>query len=489
MDGTMGHARPRFPQDPPPLGELVRGLSSDAATLVRQEIALAKLEMKNQARSVARNVARVAVGVVIAALGLLVLVTAIIALLAKAVGSATLATLAVGVLMLALGGFLAWRAVKGLQGDRIAPEATLATVRETTAWAKGEAAHLRHTLAYRPEDAGRANGNGRANGAANGLSSSRISPLAAGDDARTAYPPLNRATATERAGSASSSSDAPAAAAPGKKNRLPLSVPLWKRVMKEFSDDDLSNEAAKVTYYFFMSLPPLLMALFGLAGLLGGQGTADWLVEKLSTSLPGEASALVSQFVAEVVHENAPGPFSIGLLLALWAASNVFMSLEDTLNRAFEITEKRGFVKKRLVALSVLGLCSVLFLGGSTALLAGPAISDALGLGAVGRTAWGIAQWPLAFALISAAFWVIYYVLPNQDQKGCRKVLAKAAAISAGLWVLATLAFRVYVSNFGSYSKTYGFLGGFIVLLLWLYVTSLVILLGGEVASEMERES
>jgi membrane protein len=265
-------------------------------------------------------------------------------------------------------------------------------------------------------------------------------------------------------------------------------VPLWKRVVKEFSADDLSAEAAKVAYYFFMSLPPLLMALFGLAGLAGDQRLADWLMEKLGSSLPGEASALVGQFVTEVVHENAPGPFSIGLLLALWAASNVFMALEDTLNRAFEITEKRSFVRKRAVALAVLALCSVLFLGGSGALLAGPALSDALGLGEVGRTAWAVAQWPLAFALIAAAFWVIYYVLPNKDQKGCRRTLVKAAAISAGLWVVATLAFRLYVANFGSYSKTYGFLGGFIVLLLWLYVTSLVILLGGEVASEMERE-
>ena len=96
-------------------------------------------------------------------------------------------------------------------------------------------------------------------------------------------------------------------------------------------------------------------------------------------------------------------------------------------------------------------------------------------------------QWPIAFLFMVAAFWAGYYFLPNRDQSNCKKVLLKAAALSAGLWVLATAAFRVYIANFSSYSETYGFLGAFIILLLWLYVTGLVVLAGGELASEMER--
>jgi membrane protein len=270
---------------------------------------------------------------------------------------------------------------------------------------------------------------------------------------------------------------------------LPASAPLWKRVLHEFKADDVSNQAAKVAYYFFLSLPPAVMALFGLTGLFGGQRTGDWLTGRLTGSLPAEASALVTGFVRDVVHGEAPGPLSIGLLLALWAGSNVFTALEGTLNAAFGITAERSFVRKKAVAVGMLAACAVLFLSGSAVLLAGGGISDALGLGDLGRTVWGVLQWPLGFALITATFWLIYYVLPNKDQRGCRMTLLKASAVSAVLFVIASVAFRLYVSNFGTYSATYGLLGSVIVLLLWMYVTSLVILLGGEVASEMERSA
>ena len=184
-----------------------------------------------------------------------------------------------------------------------------------------------------------------------------------------------------------------------------------------------------MAYYFFLSLPPAVMALFGLTGLFGGQRTGDWLTGRLTGSLPAEASALVTGFVRDVVHGDAPGPLSIGLLLALWAGSNVFTALEGTLNPAFGITAERPFVRKKAVAVGMLAACAVLFLAGSAVLLAGGGISDALGLGAFGRTVWGVLQWPLGFALITATFWLIYYVLPNKDQRGCRMTLLKASAV------------------------------------------------------------
>jgi membrane protein len=229
------------------------------------------------------------------------------------------------------------------------------------------------------------------------------------------------------------------------------------------------------------------MALFGAAGVFGGDATADALTARLRGGLPAEADGLLRGFVDEVVREKHPGPLSIGLLLALWSGSAVFSSLMDTLNRVYGVEARRGFAKKKGVALGTLAAVGVLFLAGSAALLAGPAVARAAALGPTGEAVWGVAQWPLAFALIVAAFWIVYYVLPERDQRGCRVVLLKASAVAAALWLLATLAFRLYVANFGSYGATYGLLGAVIVLLLWLYVTSLVILLGGEIASEWER--
>ncbi|HEX5725071.1 MAG TPA: YhjD/YihY/BrkB family envelope integrity protein, partial [Longimicrobiaceae bacterium] len=117
--------------------------------------------------------------------------------------------------------------------------------------------------------------------------------------------------------------------------RFPEGGPLWKRVLARARRGDLANQAAKVAYYFFLSLPPAVMALFGATGLLGGDRTGDWIAGRLFATLPAEAGALVDGFVAEVVHESHPGALSVGALLALWGASNLFMALEDTLNQVY----------------------------------------------------------------------------------------------------------------------------------------------------------
>lgn len=482
-------AEPRFRASPPPgaepsLGALFRELSADAARLVRQEITLARTEMKQNVRAFATHAGSVALGGALAAVGALVLVAALIAFLGDVVMGERywLAALVVGLLFLAVGGFLAYRAVSHLGKGGVAPAETLATLRETSGWARAEVDDLRTAIATGHVPHGNGDGNGHAANA----------PYLRLHREGEAHASTASASATPRTGTAAKQggeAKQEAAQAQGKEGSLPVSAPLWKRVMREFSNDDISGQAAKVAYYFFLSLPPMIMALFGMAGIFGGQKTADWMTTRLNSAIPAEASGLVDDFVQQVVHQKAPGLLSIGLLLALWAAANVIMALEDTLNTAYNVKEKRGFVKKRLTALGVLLMVSVLFLGGSVALLAGPAISRALGLGPVGDTIWSIAQWPLAFAMIVGAFWVIYYFLPNKDQSGCKKTLLKSSAISAAIFLLATAAFKLYIANFSSYSATYGLLGTVIVLLLWMYVTSMVILLGGEISSEMERKA
>lgn len=453
-----------------PLGDLFRALSRDATALVRQEFALARAEVKQNVRALARDTVLVALGGFVALLGLLVLLAALVVAVGDWMGDRyALGALLVGVLLLAVGAGLAVLGLTKAQQTPLAPEETLATLRDTGEWARAEASGLRAALTG-------AEG-GDLPRLASETGEGRRPASAAGDRTKGG---------AARKGAPSGDAEEEARAAK-ERTPLPVSAPLWKRVMHEFKADDLSNQAAKVAYYFFLSLPPALMALFGLTGLFGGAATGDWLTARLTSSLPAEASDLVGGFVSEVVHDTAPGPLSIGLLLALWAGSNVFTALEDTLNDAFGITAERSFVRKKAIAVGMLAACAVLFLAGSAVLLGGGRISDALGLGATGRAVWGILQVPLGFALITATFWLIYYVLPNKDQRRCRGTLLRASAVAAVLFVAASLAFRLYMSRFGSYSATYGLLGTVIVLLLWMYVTSLVILLGGEVASEMER--
>lgn len=464
-----------FEEVPPPaegarsLGELLRSLAADGAALVRQELALFRAETKRNVRAVGRETGKIAAGAAVAGVGLLVLVAALVAFLGDVMGGRyALAALIVGVVFVAAGAALALAGVRQMRAGSLAPDQALAAARVTSAWARAEVKEMGAVLKGErtPEQiaantrAMRRDGNGIVLPAPRG----RVTP----ERIRTAQP---------------SGGTAPAAS----KEPLAASAPLWKRVLREYSRDDITNQAAKVAYYFFLSLPPAIMALFALAGFFGGQGTADWLTARLSASLPQEAGGLVTGFVNDVVRDKAPGPFTIGLLLALWSATNVFTSLEDTLNVTYDVQCERGFVKRRLIALGVLIACTILFLSGSVVLIGGPAISSALGLGSVGDLIWNIVQWPLTFALVAGTFWIIYYVLPNVEQSTKKKTLVKSASIAAALWLLAALAFRLYITNFGSYSKTYGVLGTVIVLLLWMWLTSLVILLGGEISSEMER--
>ena len=460
---------PPAPGREKPLGELLRTLSRDAALLVRQEIALASAELARSVRALARNSALVVVGGVLAGPGALVLLAALVIGVGDLLGRRyALGALIVGVVMLAAGGALIAIGIRKAKAARVVPAETIATLRETGAWARAEVAGVRTRTGRAKRPVRIAAERGRPADRSRTASTGKNVHGTADEDAR-GTPREDR----ERAH--------------GQMQPLSASAPLWKRVLHAFKADDISNQAAKVAYYFFLSLPPAVMALFGLTGLFGGQRTGDWLTQRLTGSLPAEASALVTGFVTDVVHGEAPGPLSIGLLLALWAGSNVFTALEGTLNVAFGITAERPFLRKKAVAVGMLAACAVLFLSGSAVLLAGGGISDALGLGEVGRTVWSVLQWPLGFALITATFWLIYYVLPNKDQRGCRMTLLRASAVAAALFAVASVAFRLYMASFGSYSATYGLLGTVIVLLLWMYVTSLVILLGGEVASEMER--
>jgi len=443
-------------EDDPSLATLVRRLGADASTLVRHEIALAKAEFRQGVHSLAGHATKLAIGAATALVGALVLVQALVLSLGDALGGRYwLASVVVGVLLLALGLLVLLAGRRGARAQSLAPARTLATLRQTGEWARAEAAALRSSLG----------------GSDDGVLAPPLGERVRRGDAEKADADGEAQTATG-VGSPAKDAGAP-----------PLEWPLWKRVWTKYKNDDVANQAAKVAYYFFMSLPPLLMATFGLAGIFGGDRTAAWLTDGLRRNLPAEAGTLVNGFVTEIVRKEHPGLVSIGLLLAVWAGANVFMALEDTLNVAFGVRVQRGFVKRRAAALGALLAVGLLFLAGSAALLAGPALAKALGLGVV----WTVAQYPLGLAMVVAAFWVVYYGLPNRDQRRHKGVLLKASAIAAGLWLLATLGFRLYAANFASYDKTYGVLGGMIVLLLWMDYTSLVILLGGEIGSELER--
>src|SRR5688500_17789951 len=267
--------------------------------------------------------------------------------------------------------------------------------------------------------------------------------------------------------------------------------PLVKATAKEVLDDSIMGLAAQTAYYFFFSLFPLFLFAAPLLGLLGDkQEIIDRVMFQLAGTLPGDAIDLVRGVIQDVVlAEGAPGLISIGAVLAAWAGSNIFNGLIEALNRAYDITESRKWWKKRLLALASVLAAGLVLLAATTIMLGGEAIVEWIGaqlrLDAGAVTVWKVIQYPIALILLIGTAWMIYYFLPNLRQDP-RQVLV-GALVATVLWIVVTLLFRAYVVNFGSYSKTYGTVGGVIALLTWMYLSMLVLLIGGELNAEIHH--
>jgi len=267
--------------------------------------------------------------------------------------------------------------------------------------------------------------------------------------------------------------------------------PLAKRVFKEVMDDNVLSLAAGTAYYFFLSIFPILLFVTPLLSVVGDKREVlGFLFGRLGQTIPAEAFGAFRAVVEDVVFSpNAPGLMSIGALLALWAGSNIFNSLMDALNGAYNVKETRPWWKRKLIAIGmvivagiIMALATVILLGGEDVVAW---VSNTLGLGDTTRWVWTVLQFPLAISALVALAWIVFRVLPNIKQNNWH-VLVGAIATTF-LWLGVTLAFRLYVQNFGNYNATYGTIGGVIVLLTWMYLSMLTVLIGGELASELHH--
>lgn len=264
---------------------------------------------------------------------------------------------------------------------------------------------------------------------------------------------------------------------------------LLKKTIIEVWEDGVLGLSAQAAYSFFFSLFPILLFLAPLFSLIGSkQEMVDKILTRLSLTLPPEAYQLLSNVVRDVVFgQNAPGLMSVGIILAAFSGSAVLDTLMGALNTAYDAHDPRPFWKKRLIAMGFTVVAGIVIGFSTLVLVAGQSIIDFVAhLARIsGDTAhfWAIAQYPLALGLLTGFIWLLFYFLPYVKQKKSH-VLA-GALFTVALWVIITLIFRWYVSNFGSYNKTYGTIGGVIVLLTWMYWTMVAFLAGGELNSEL----
>ncbi|MGI9090895.1 MAG: YihY/virulence factor BrkB family protein [Gemmatimonadaceae bacterium] len=267
-------------------------------------------------------------------------------------------------------------------------------------------------------------------------------------------------------------------------------VVLAKKTVREILDDNVLGLSAETAYSFFFGLFPIFLFAAPLISLLSDkQRIFDQLSMWLGRSLPPDAFTLTRGVLQDVIFaKNAPGLISVGAVLALYAGAGMFSSLMTALNDAYDAHDSRPWWEQKLIAIGVtigavftIGVAMTLFLGGGALI---DTVAGWLGLGTFGTVVWAILQYVLVFALLIGAIWGIYMILPDVHAQDKKQALV-GAMLATVLWIIFSVAFRLYVVNFGSYNRTYGTIGAVIVLLTWMYWSMFAILAGGELNAEL----
>lgn len=265
---------------------------------------------------------------------------------------------------------------------------------------------------------------------------------------------------------------------------------LLKQTGREIGADNVTTLAASGAYNFFFSLFPLLLFLAPLLSLVGDKRRmVGFVMAQLSSVLPPNQLGVIRPVLQDVVFsKSAPGLMSIGLLLAAWSGSNIFGTLMGALNTAYDAEEARPWWKQQVIRLLALGVGGSIIVLSTVVILDGEDVATWTGtllhLGPAFVLAWKIVQYPLALAFLVTFAFLTFYLLPNVRQRKVHALMG--ALLTTGLWILATFLFRLYVQHFPP-NPAYGFVGAVILLLTWMYYTMLVVLVGGEFASELHH--
>lgn len=268
-------------------------------------------------------------------------------------------------------------------------------------------------------------------------------------------------------------------------------VAILKRAFKRSSQDHITNLAAALAYYAFLSIPAVLLIAAGVFGLVAGPDAVSTIIGKLHGIVPGQASSLLDDSLSRLTQKQGTSItlIAVGGVLALWSVSGAMQNVMWALNMAYDRDETRGFVRRRLVAagMAVFALmASALALG---LLVLGPHLSrwigDAIGNKTATEIVWWAAQWPILIGGLLLAFGVIYYLGPDVRQKW--RFLSFGSVFAVLVWLIASGAFAFYASRFGSYNKAWGSLSAVVVMLTWLWISSVALLLGAEINAEAER--
>ncbi|MCA1055934.1 YihY/virulence factor BrkB family protein [Rossellomorea aquimaris] len=267
----------------------------------------------------------------------------------------------------------------------------------------------------------------------------------------------------------------------------------WKKKSKnlfaKISTNDITGLAAQIAYYFLLSLFPLLIFIVTLLPYLPvEQGDLLGVIRDFA---PGETMTMIEETLNDVMSDRNSGLLSISIIATIWSASNGMNAIVKSLNRAYEVEETRSFIITRLMSIVLtLGMIVVFVV----ALLL-PVFGKQIGLFLFSQfgfseqflTVWNGIRWAISPLILFIVFVGLYYTAPSKKIT-CLSAIPGAIFATVG-WVLVSLAFSFYVGNFGNYSATYGSIGGIIVLMIWFYLTGIIIMVGGEInAMKTEKD-
>ncbi|MFD3698396.1 YihY/virulence factor BrkB family protein [Streptomyces sp. NPDC058646] len=267
---------------------------------------------------------------------------------------------------------------------------------------------------------------------------------------------------------------------------------VFRGTVKEFTNDELADRAAALTYYGVLALFPALLVLVSLLGVAGESATRQ-VLDSLQKLAPGSARDLIRDAVEQLQGRGGVGSLLavVGLIVALWSASGYIAAFIRASNAVYDVPEGRPVWKvlplrvALTVTLMLLACASaliVVFTGGLAR-----AVGNAVGIGDSALTVWSIAKWPVLVLLVTIMIALLYWAAPNAKGRGFKWV-TPGSFLALAIWLAASAGFAFYVANFASYNKTYGTVAGVIVFLVWLWITNLAVLLGLEFDAELSRQ-
>jgi membrane protein len=263
---------------------------------------------------------------------------------------------------------------------------------------------------------------------------------------------------------------------------------------KEMNEDHVMAFAGNLTYKALFAVFPFFTFLLSLLGIFNATDLVKTTVNKLSGVMPEAATTFVEDQLLGITQSQAESAFTFGAIisiaLALWGVSGAFRSVMEAMNVMYSVEEDRPFWK--VYGLSIfMSLAVVVLLVGALVLVVfgesiGVAVADIVGLGSVFATVWSILQWPVVACVVLFAFSLVYYFAPAARQRF--RWISPGSIIAFVFWLIFSLLFSLYASTLGgkSYSETYGSLAGIIVLMLYVYYSALIMLVGAEMNQVIE---